>query len=571
MELFRHSPPVQEALLLANANIDSAHITQDRKQALEYCKVAEEELEKIKDAVGSTHLDQVIAAYRELGGLLDKLGASDKTVGIHNTVDTFRTSMAVPSVAPIADQPPSSSQGTNAPDRKSSLVPPGVHSTDQSAPLSPSGNTIPTYGPGLIPASIFAKDFSPQLFKGMLPRPDEALSDTRQLVYCLALLQASLSPDDSIDEATRTWLRDTKANEDEQDRLKTMATDVFLEFMRDGLKDEKATAEIACIAPVLESSNFRSLLGAFVTSIRDSPLLNTHAVEGLNRIIQCAAPGSMEPGDLIKILEHFQSWLQSTHTHSLDHVYRLMGTVSRILDAMVDGGIKDLDPRNLHHPLLLLLSDIQKELEKSTDPHLVFKAAYAFQALQQVHNDEKPWRTASRPTETVETGTARLFSEVEEFNVDIFIDTAEGGVEVADNILGRAEVAYRNIGALKGSGQDLREALKTSFSRKHAWYTMLRSIDTLLQNGELTKVKAMACNAPCRRELAFQWGVCQRIANLASDPMWDADSQEGAVAFLGEIYLNDAVWGQDSKVNQIIIDILMQLASTSLMSGGAKK
>ncbi|KAG0295072.1 hypothetical protein BGZ98_001522, partial [Dissophora globulifera] len=86
---------------------------------------------------------------------------------------------------------------------------------------------------------------------------------------------------------------------------------------------------------------------------------------------------------------------------------------------------------------------------------------------------------------------------------------------------------------------------------------------TVLRKGELTKVKAMVCNAPCRSELAFQWGVCQRLGSLAADSTWDTDSQEGAVAFLSEIYQNDAVWGQETIIKQYILDILMQLASTS--------
>ncbi|KAG0300571.1 hypothetical protein BGZ98_009076, partial [Dissophora globulifera] len=403
------------------------------------------------------------------------------------------------------------------------------------------------------------------LFKSTAPKPDEDLTDTRQLAYCLALLQASPSPDDSLlDEPTRNWLQKIKANGDEQERLKTMATDLLLEFKRSGLEDDKRTSEIACIAPVLESNNLRSLLGIFVNDLKDSAPLPVHALEGLDRVIECAAPGSMDTDDIIKVLEHLNVCLQRTHTQSSDHVYRLTRTVSHILDAMVDGDIKDLDREKLHAPLLLYL----KDLKRHTDPYMVFQAAYTYQALLRVPDDDQLRQPVLRHTGTAVRGAARLFSAAKSFNVDEFIHTIQGGFEAADQIIEVIGETYEDFSALQESGQDLLEALEASFNCRRVWYTMLRGIDSLLQNGELTKVKTLICDAPCRHELAFQWGVCQRLGNLAVDPIWDTDSQVGAVAFLGEIYRDDAVWGQEAKVKQCILDILMQLASTS---GGSKQ
>ncbi|KAG0304104.1 hypothetical protein BGZ98_005920 [Dissophora globulifera] len=415
----------------------------------------------------------------------------------------------------------------------------------------------------LVSASIFAKDFNPQLFKGTLPKPDEYLTDTRQLAYCLALLQASPSPDssinDSLSEATRIWLRNTTTNEDEQERLKTMATELLLEFMHDEQKDEKATAEIACIASVLESNNFRSLLGIFVDSLKDPVFVPVHTLEALDRVIQCATPGSIGSDDLTKILDYVNLCLQGTYEQSPDRVYRLTRTVSHIVDAMVNDNIKDLDRKKLRTPLLLYT----KELLKSADPYIVYQATYALQALLHVPEIEMPWMTALRHTEAEFRGTANLFSTRKSYNPGRFIDSAQGRLKDASQTIGAVGDAYMNSSILKMSHQELIEALKGSFNKKQDWYPILRDIDTLLQNGELAKVKAKICNALCRHDFAFQWGVCLRLGNLAADPMWDVDSQEGAVAFLGEIYRNDTVWGQDTKVKQFILDILMRLASTS--------
>ena len=44
---------------------------------------------------------------------------------------------------------------------------------------------------------------------------------------------------------------------------------------------------------------------------------------------------------------------------------------------------------------------------------------------------------------------------------------------------------------------------------------------------------------------------------------WDVEARQGAIAFLGEIYKNDAEWGQEPQVKQCILDILLRLGSVS--------
>ncbi|KAG0306081.1 hypothetical protein BGZ99_001893, partial [Dissophora globulifera] len=543
MVWYRSNRLAHDALELVNPNLRLARNTQDRKQALKYCKAAKKELERIEVSENLTYLDQIIAAYHEHGLVLEKLGCVDEAKTSYNIADKLNKNI---SGVPVPPKAPAVAQQLST-------------SASQLIPSCSTGNTSSGYDLSLVPATIFAKDYHPQLYTGPMPKPDEDLTDTRQLAYCLALLQASPPPYDSLDEPTRIWLRDTKADDDEQERLKTMATDLLVEFMRYGLKDEKVTAEIVCIAPVLESDNFRSLLGIFVDSLKDSAFLPVHALEGLDSVIQCASPGSMDPDDLIKILEHVKLCLQGTYKQSLDHVYRLTRTVSHILDAMVDDDIKDLDRVKLHTPLLLY----SKELQRHTDPYIVFQAVYTIQALLRVPDEEKSWQTVLRHTGTVVKGASKLITAAKGFNVSEFIEAVQGGLETSSQIIGVVGVAYKDFSVLKESGQDFLKAIKTSFNKQRIWYPMLRGIDMAIRNGELTQVNTMICDAACRGELAFQWGVCQRLGNIAADPIWDADSQESAVAFLGEIYRNDAVWGQEAKVKQCILNILMQLGTTS--------
>jgi hypothetical protein len=117
--------------------------------------------------------------------------------------------------------------------------------------------------------------------------------------------------------------------------------------------------------------------------------------------------------------------------------------------------------------------------------------------------------------------------------------------------------------SLAKGGKDFLDSLKESFSfdQKRAWYPALRGVDALIRDGHLVKFKTLACEAPCRRDPAFQWGLCQRLGEIAASSLWGADTRKGAVSFLLEIYRDDAGWGQQVDVKQWILAILTQLSS----------
>jgi len=256
--------------------------------------------------------------------------------------------------------------------------------------------------------------------------------------------------------------------------------------------------------------------------------------------------------------------LQETFQKSPQHIYELTITVSRVLDAMADINIEGLDRVKLHEPLLSYLD----RLKADKDPYIVYQAAYAFQALLCVPDDEEPWQAALRRSGAVIKGVGGLASAIKGLNVAEFINglsTIQAGFQGAGQIFGLVQDAYNGVTALKESGQGLLESLKSgfSFSYKRTWYAALRGADSLIQNGELTKLKTLICEAPCRRDLAFQWGICQRLGYLAADPVRDDGSRKDAIAFLGEIYWNDEEWGREPRIKQCILDTLLQLSQVS--------
>ena len=170
-------------------------------------------------------------------------------------------------------------------------------------------------------------------------------------------------------------------------------------------------------------------------------------------------------------------------------------------------------------------------------------------------------------------GVSGLVSAVKGVDINGFIEGLKD-IQTGLHVAGASEMLKQVATAVEGaisvadSGQDFVETLKEglSFSRKRDWYPALRLSDTLLQGGQFATFKELVCNVPCRKDVAFLWGVCQRLAEVATDPTWDAGTHQSAIEFFGVIYRNDATLGQQVSIKQWIITILMGLSSSSELS-----
>ncbi|OAQ23208.1 hypothetical protein K457DRAFT_1868390 [Linnemannia elongata AG-77] len=534
----------EEALSRANTHLENAKETKDRRRAQKLCDNAKEALERMDISKSIKDHDHIIAAFRHHGELLEKLGLPDEAQLSYSKADKLSRTIDKSTPAPPLAQD----------------LPLSISSASVVSASTISSTTAAIRNRGTVLPTIFTKDCPPPVVQFTLPGPDDRLTSTRQLAFCLALLRETALPLDSLDASTRAWLTATEKNQDEKDRLRILATDMIRALVRDKLKDIKAINEVVCLAPVLERPDFRALLSLFVNMINDSLLLDVQALQGLASMIQ-ATPEYIEADDLVKILNLLSTRLQETFHQSPQHIYSLTMTVSRVLDAMADCNIQGLDRVKLHEPLLSYLECLKSD----KDPYIVYQAAYAFQALLCVPDDEEPWQAALRRSGAVIKGVGGVASAIKGLNVAEFISglsTIQEGFQGAGQIFGLVQDAYNGVTNLMESGQGLLESLQNglSFSHKRTWYAALRGADTLIQNGELTKFKTLVCEAPCRRDLAFHWGVCQRLGYLAADPVWDDVSRKDAIAFLGEMYWNDEEWGQEPRIKQCILDILLQLS-----------
>lgn len=415
-----------------------------------------------------------------------------------------------------------------------------------------------------IPPHVFVQNVQPPAIVSGLPELGGRIRDTPQLACSLGLLQALPSPDDILEQTTRDWIQAAEKDPDEQERLRILTTDVIREFMRDELKDSKAVAEVVCLAPVLEKDDYRDLLRQFYKGIDQSSLLALHQLEGLAQMIQSASPGYLDADDLVKTLELLGTRLRDTHKQSAHHIYQITLAVSHVLDAMADTKVRGLDRERLHEPL----SSYLKELQESDDPYLVYQSAYAFQALLFVPDNETPWQATLRRTGKVIQGLSGLVSAVKGFDLNGLVEglgNIQQGLSGVTEVFQLAKSTYEGVASLVEGGKGFFDSLKEglSFESKRAWYPALRGADTLIQEGQFAKLRKLICEAPCRNDPAFQWGLCQRLGNIAANTTWSMDIRQNAVAILGEIYRHDAAWGHQANIKQCALNVLMQLASPS--------
>ncbi|KAF9344565.1 hypothetical protein BGX34_005521, partial [Mortierella sp. NVP85] len=397
-----------------------------------------------------------------------------------------------------------------------------------------------------------------------LPGVDERLSTTPQLAACLSLLKNSQLLDGMLEPAARKWLQATEKDTDEQERLKVLATNVIRAFQREEIKDNKAVAEVVCLAPVLEKSDFQYLLRELCKGIDQSVLLDVHQLDGIAQLIYCAEPGYLDADDLVKILELLSTRLRATHTQSTNHIYQLTMAASRVLDAMADSKVKGLDREKLHEPLSSYLS----EIKDNSDPYLVYQTAYAYQALLYVPDDETLWQATLRRTGKVIRGVAGLVSAVKGLDLNGFMDglkDIQQGVTGAVGVFRMTKSTIDAVTSIADSGKGFVECMKEGLGakRKLTWYPALRGAESLLRSGQLVDFMRVVCEAPCRLDPVFQWGVCQLLGEVAVDSMWDTKSRQGAIMFLGEIYSNRTVWECQTHVQEWILVILMKLVSST--------
>ncbi|KAF8928580.1 hypothetical protein BGZ58_009558 [Dissophora ornata] len=429
--------------------------------------------------------------------------------------------------------------------------------------------------------NIFSKNVGRPVIRIALPERGARIDTISQLVLCSSLLlkkptlspcsegasdQTKESPQDmspqdmSTDSVHRDWVKDIEQHPIEQDHIRWLKTRMVRIFAEDTLKDEAAIAEVILLGPVLDREHYRILLDCFINKFKQSIILDEALLHGLVQLVQCACEGFLDADDLVKILSILRTRLQDTHQQSTKHPYHLTLAVSRLLDVMADGKVKDVKRVEEREPLSAVLSG----LKASSDPFLMYQASYAFQAMQYVPDDENALEAVLRHSTGVAVSLVKI-SGVFKLDLGSFLDGLGGLQEALGNTFGTAKSGYEGVRSLIESGRGVIDSLKEGLGSgdKRLWYPALRAADNFVRQGQLANLNQLIVEAPCRRDPLFQWGICQLLGEIAADATWEIITRKEAINALGDLYRNDTDWARDESVKARMLTIVEQLGKTS--------
>ncbi|KAF9433415.1 hypothetical protein BGZ76_009496, partial [Entomortierella beljakovae] len=547
---------LEETLKEANLQLDTAITIADPKRQILACNGAKTLIKKAEKLYNSDRVKNkgqdvnVANAYHKLATTLDSLEYRERAMKCHTKAKEWGYI--------AAGTPYNKLQGTPV----SNVKRDGQVATLLTADSGEKGNSIPvtqvtTEAQKQPRKQIFQKTSSPSIATYSLPEPGERITSTPQLAYCLGVLQSSFAPNKALGSERKHAVA---TDPDEQLRLRKIATNVIQWFIQDGLKGSDAVAEVVCLAAVLDEEESKLLLNAFVNEINQSVILNENLLNGLSHLIRNAPSGYIDSDSLVKILALLSARLQGTHQKSNRHIYRLAQAISNILDSMVDSQVEGLKRDQLRAPLSGYLDTLQSSL----DPHLAYQAAYAYQAIQYISDDEPFLQEALRRTGSVVHGISGVVSSVRAIDISGFISgliqIREGLSNEGNDKFGAKEAAAN----LKKDRESLLASVQDGVGLTREWYPALRGLDALLKEGRLFDFERLAWEAPCRNDTEFQWGLCQRLGELVVDKRWDDNTRQGAISFIEALYKDDTNWNLHPTVKQSVFYFLKQLGQSTM-------
>ncbi|GJJ67767.1 hypothetical protein EMPS_00113 [Entomortierella parvispora] len=572
----------QEAIEKAKACTEEARKARGSEhKVLKHYRNAKHALVKVNAMTADmTDLEEMIVVYLDLAMVLDSSGKNpqEKAIKCRQKADALRQArderMRIhdATIAPSFMGPgfsPAIAQGGvahwNSSATKSSTAAPSSFFTTSAAknddtalaPRQPSHHSsqsaisIAAVNAALGCPSFFSKNVKPEPATYSLARLDEPLQTIHQLAYCLALLQPSVEDDDLSAEALK-WRLDTLNNSDEKTRLESMAVHVLELFSEDTRKDSAAVAEVVQLAPVLNRDHSRFLIKTFIDTLNKSEMMDLDALYGLAKAILGATPGSINSDDLETILQCLKKRLRPNR--SAEHLYPLLLATSRVLDAMVDAHIGNIDRINLHGPLTEFLRDS----ESSDHPYLTFQVKYAAQALLNISDDEDIWHAGFRRFWLILNIGAGLVKLPDPKELKETLESLEKLYKAGKSGIGNLKATMDS--AIKGNGTPT-FTVKEGLKFRSAWYRAIRKAESYIETGRLVEFRTLVTTAPCRHDLMFQWGICQLLGQFVTDSRWGFEVRQEAVAFIGVLYKDISLWDRKTEVDQVIFDMLTIVTS----------
>jgi hypothetical protein len=313
-------------------------------------------------------------------------------------------------------------------------------------------------------------------------------------------------------------------------------------FSREGIKDIEFIEVAMCLSPVVEKPVYRHLLKLLCDQIEQATALDYRHLECLAQLIRGASAGYLETADLLKIFELIVDGRADIHQTYLGL------SVAELVDAITESCAEGLDHEELSRSISVYLDG----LRSTSVPQQVYQAAYIYQALQHIPDDKPIWYTAQQQLQKAnglkDSAKAIDVKEILQQLQDVDKRSECLSKKGSQGVSGGSLLDYLNDGG--------------SFECKQSWYPAIRTANALLRSGQFTEFKKLAYEASCRRNPAFQCGLCQLLFEcLAANIGWDTYTRMNAVEFLEDIFWNDAVWGQQADIKELIISFLTMLST----------
>ncbi|KAF9129419.1 hypothetical protein BGW39_004186 [Mortierella sp. 14UC] len=419
--------------------------------------------------------------------------------------------------------------------------------------------------PSTQPTLIFFDNVAAPTLSVALPPAGTRLETIVQLAYCNNLLRTHLSPSlaagtisETLGASQRASVDAILKDEEEQDRIRWLTTRVVEEFVADSFKSLAIIAEVLLLGPSLDKEHHRKLLNCLIAEFEAAKLLDVDSLQGLVQLVQCARQNYLLPDDLVKIFGCLKIRLQDIHKQTAKHPYHLTLALSRILDAMVEGKVQDLKRVVDQEPLAALLGG----LAGSSDPYLKHQATYALQGLLHVPNDETRRQLILRHAGNITMGLLGVAS-VTKLDLSGFAESVGQLKDAAMSVYEAGTTALGGAQTMLEDGKGLLDTLKGGLESggRKLWYTALREAQEHLRNGRLADFNRLVFEAPCCRDVEFQWGGCLLLGEIAIDPLWDTTARQRATDFLGELYKNESIRNPSEDVDMWILNILRQIVS----------
>ncbi|KAG0271394.1 hypothetical protein BGZ95_000799, partial [Linnemannia exigua] len=423
--------------------------------------------------------------------------------------------------------------------------------------------------------SIFSHNISKPFFRTPLPKLGNRFNSTLQLAFGLYLLpqrpsSSQTTPKSAISakcaahgldlsEEEEAWRIAIEKDPFEQSRLCWLVAQVVAEFLKSSHKDAQSIGEILLLGPIFDRKDYRNILSSLISQLEREALLDVDLLRGLIQLLQDASPRYLIDDDLVRILRLLRQRLKDTykalgdtHQASSEHIYILATAISRVLDAMIEGNVKNLNRTEDHQPLV----DILDELKDSSDPNLKFQAAYAWQALQFVGDDESPLHAVLRfagGLTKVALGVAGGFK----FDPDNLCN----GLHELGLATGQAydvvKASIEGYQAFRAGSHGAMDSLVLGFQSgtKRLWFPALQGARVFIREGRLADFELVVNDAPCRHESDFQWGVCQLLGEMAMDPIWEPKVRKLAIDFLARLYKSDGTWNPGTHIKSAIFGL----------------